>query len=91
MAERHLPVRTVYYNRKEVVKTIAAGSSINAVKNCVGYMRTNKYDATHAEVYDTSNGKLYGVVVNKLIRGKHQTVVEYEYEATKAEKKEMNG
>lgn len=85
MTERILPVRTVYYNRKEVVKTIAAGSPINAVKNCVGYMRTNKYDATHAEVYNTANGHLYGVVVNKLINGKHQTVIEYEHKPSRAE------
>ena len=46
-------------------------------------MRLNKYEATHAEVYDTNNGKLYGVVkvdVNGNCR------ILYEHKVTKAER-----
>lgn len=82
MQERHLPVRTVYYRGRDVVKTIAAGKQLNAVKNCVGYMRTNKYEATHAEVYDTDNGKLYGVVKRDVKGNCH---VLYEHKPSKAE------
>jgi len=62
MAERELPVRTVYYRGRDVVKVIAAGKPLYAVRNCVYWMRVNKFEATHAEVYSTDNGKLYGVV-----------------------------
>lgn len=62
MSERILPVRTVYYRGREVVKTIAAGKPLYAVRNCVYWMRVNKYEATHAEVYSTDNGDLYGVI-----------------------------
>lgn len=83
---RHLPVRTVYYHLRDVVKTIAAGSPLNAVKNCVGYMRTNKYGATHAEVYNTDNGRLYGVITNKMTAGgKLRTNIEYEHKPSKEE------
>lgn len=80
--ERHLPVRTVYYHRREVVKIIAAGSPLNAVKNCVGYMRTNRFEATHAEVYSTENGKLYGVVKRDL---DGNCRILYEHKPTKEE------
>lgn len=80
--ERHLPVRTVYYRGREVVRIIAAGSPLNAVKNCVGYMRTNRYEATHAEVYSTENGKLYGVVKTD-IHGNCKIM--YEHKPTKKE------
>lgn len=76
-------VRTVYYRAKEVVKTTASTYEINAVKNCVGWMRINRYEATHAEVYGTTNGKLYGVVTNKLVNGKLRTQIEYEHKASK--------
>lgn len=81
--KRELNVRTVYYRGKEVVRTIAAGKEINAVKNCVGWMRVNRYEATHAEVYGTTNGRLYGVVVNKLVNGKLRTNIEYEHSETR--------
>jgi hypothetical protein len=59
---RELPVRTVFYRGREVVRTIAAGKSLNAVANCTRHMRKNTYEATHAEVYNTANGKLYAVM-----------------------------
>lgn len=84
--ERHLPVRTVYYRGREAVKVIAAGKPLNAVKNCVGYMRTNRYEATHAEVYSTDNGDLYGVI-KRSVTGNCQIV--YEGPMTKAELREL--
>lgn len=80
--ERNLPVRTVYYRGKEVVKVIAAARPINAVRNCVGYMRLNRYEATHAEVYSTDNGKLYGVVKMDVKGNCH---ILYEHKVSKAE------
>lgn len=80
--ERELPVRTVYYRGREVVKNIASGKSLYAVRNCVYWMRLNKYEATHAEVYDTDNGKLYGVVKRDM-NGNCRII--YEHKVTKAE------
>lgn len=87
--KRELNVRTVYYRGKEVVKTIAAGKEINAVRNCVGWMRVNRYESTHAEIYGTKNGTLYGVVVNKLVNGKLRTNIEYEYSSTRDIKRDL--
>lgn len=89
MATRELNVRTVYYRRKEVVRTIASGKDINAVKNCVGWMRVNRYEATHAEVYGVSNGTLYAVIVNTLVNGKLRTRIEYEHNEAKAIKRDL--
>lgn len=59
---RILPVRTVFYRGKDVVKKIASGNPLNAVSNCTRHMRKNTYEATHAEVYSTDNGKLHSVL-----------------------------
>lgn len=90
MSTRELLVRTVYYRGKEVVRTIASGKEINAVKNAVGWMRANRYEATHAEVYGVTNGKLYGVVVNKMTNGgKLRTQIEYEHNSPAAIKRDL--
>lgn len=82
--KRELNVRTVYYRHREVVRTIPSGAEINAVKNAVGWMRVNRYEATHCEVYGVKNGKLYGVIVNSLVNGKLRTRIEYEHSETRA-------
>jgi hypothetical protein len=78
--ERH--VRTVYYRGKEVVKEIASRWPLNAVKNCVGYMRKNTYEATVAEVYSTTHGRLYAVL-KRDVDGNMRIL--YEYKPTKQE------
>lgn len=77
------PVRTVYYRGREVVRNIASGRPLRAVQNCVGYMRRNWYEATHAEVYSTVSGKLYGVVKTDTHGNTH---ILYEHAATKDER-----
>jgi hypothetical protein len=56
------PVRTVYYHLREAVKITASGKPLNAAANCLRYLRKNTYEATHAEVYSTTTGKLYAVM-----------------------------
>lgn len=84
--QRELPVRTVYYRGREIVRKVAAGKPINAVANCIRAMRINKYEATSAEVYSTENGKLYAVVRNYIER--NETRILYEFKPTKAERNE---
>jgi hypothetical protein len=60
--KRKLPLRSVYYLGKKVVKVNRGGAAIRAVSRCTEHMRRNDYDATVAEVYDTRNGKLHAVL-----------------------------
>lgn len=73
-----LPVLTVYYRVNSVVKTNRSGRPLNAVKNCVGHMRTNQYEATHAEVYHSENGRLYGVV-RRDVEGNLKVLYEHKF------------
>ena len=84
MAERELPVRTVYYRGRDVVKVIASGHPMYAVRNCGYWLRINKYEATHAEVYSTDNGKLYAVVKRDMKGNVHSL-----YEAPKVSTAEL--
>jgi hypothetical protein len=56
-----LPIKTVYYLGRKVVRTNRSGKPLPACGNCLQYLRSNKYEATHAEVYDMFTGKLYSV------------------------------
>jgi hypothetical protein len=71
MAQRELPVRTVFYRGRDYIRKIAAGNPINAVGNAVKHMRRNTYEATVAEVYGTDNGKLYAVIQNDVHGNTH--------------------
>jgi hypothetical protein len=77
-------IRTDYYREKELVRRIASSWPINAVKNCVGYMRLNTYEATHAEVYSEKNGDLYAVIRNDVHGNTH---IVYENPVTEQERK----
>lgn len=85
MAQRELPVRTVFYadhRAREHVRTIAAGKPLRATMNAVGHMRKNRYGALLAEVYGEHNGKLYAVVKNDLHGNTH---ILYQAKLTKEE------
>jgi hypothetical protein len=79
---RVLPVRTVYYRGKQVVKKTASGRPDNAVPNCVRHMRKNEYEATVAEVYHTDDGKLYAVMRRDVQGNLH---ILYQHKPTKDE------
>jgi hypothetical protein len=63
---RRLPLRSVYYRDKEVVKQNRAGAAIRAVSRATEHMRRNDYEATVCEVYDMRNGKLHAVMRNSV-------------------------
>jgi len=58
----HRTIRTTYYFNTEVIKNNTAKHANAAVLHCVNHMQLNTYEATHAEVYDESNGVLHCVV-----------------------------
>jgi len=55
-------IRTVFYRLAKVVKINNAYYANSAVLRCVDHLQHNQYNATHAEVYDESNGDLHAVV-----------------------------
>ena len=55
-------ITTNFYHRKELVKTNNAAYANNAVLRCVDHLQINHYRATHAEVFDSSDGELHAVV-----------------------------
>lgn len=48
--------------QKRVLRVTRSSNPNNAVKNCVGRMQVNQYDAVCAEVYDTVTGELHAQV-----------------------------
>jgi hypothetical protein len=73
-----LPIKTVYYRGRAVVRTIRSAKPAWACGRCVVYLRANKYEATHAEVYDMFKGKLYSV--QKLdMHGNVHTLFQHEF------------
>jgi hypothetical protein len=76
--KRTLPVLTVFYHGKKVVKRIRSAYPLNAASNLVPHMRRNSYGADTAEVYSTANGKLYAVM-RRSVDGNLRTVFEAEY------------
>ena len=80
-AERHLTIKTVYYatrGRKEVVRTTSAATGTNAVPHAVKHMRSNRFSAEAAEVYDSSTGALHAVI-HRSVGGKITILFEREY------------
>lgn len=65
-------ILTIYYFGNEVVKRNCAKYSHTAVLACVNNMQFNKYEATHAEVFDSEDGVVHAVVKATLVRGKHE-------------------
>lgn len=55
-------IRTVYYFKKEVVKTNRALHAKAAVLHCIEHMQNDKYMASAAEVYNEDDGTLYAVI-----------------------------
>lgn len=60
------PIRTVFYQHKDVVRVNHAKWANNAVPNAVGHMQLNQYDATHCEVFDSASGELHAVIRRKI-------------------------
>lgn len=56
-----MKVVSVFYRGRAVVKTNRAYHANSASQACFGHMRSNRYEATHAEVYDERDGVLHAV------------------------------
>lgn len=59
---RTRPIRTDYYIRAKRVKSTFASWANNAVGNAVKHMRSQRYESTKCEVYDTITGKLHAII-----------------------------
>ena len=69
-------IQTDYYRGSKLVKTNLAAHAESAVLHCVRHMRTNKYEATHAEVFDNVTGEHHSVVRSSLRGGElHVNIV----------------
>lgn len=55
-------IRSDYYFNSNLIKTNRGRWPLNAAKTVFGNLRSNKYEATHAEVYNEATGKLYAVL-----------------------------
>jgi hypothetical protein len=55
-------IQTTYYLGKKLVKNNTATYANNAVLHCVEHMQLNHYEASTAEVFDSSNGELHAVI-----------------------------
>lgn len=61
--KRIMRIQTVYYFGRQVVKKNRASNPLRAVSRCVEHLRLNSYEATVAEVFDsTGRGTLHAVV-----------------------------
>lgn len=56
------PIRSVFYQRNEAVRTNHSKWANTAVPNAVGHLQLRRYDATHCEVFDSSTGELHAVL-----------------------------
>lgn len=61
-AEGTRPIKSIYYNGKEVVKRNSSSNPLRCVSRCIEHMRLNSYHSTHAEVFDETSGVLHAVV-----------------------------
>lgn len=52
--------------RQQVTRTTRSANPNNAVTNCIRHMQINHYDATHAEVWDTTTGELHAQVKRRV-------------------------
>lgn len=71
-------IQTDYYRGSFLVKSNLALHANKAVEYAVRYMRSNKYEATHAEVYDRKTAKQHSALRNALIKGKLTMIVVFE-------------
>jgi hypothetical protein len=71
-------IRTDFYRRLEIVKVNRGRWPLNGAKQVFEHLRTNKYEATHAEVYNEGNGKLYAVLKRDM-DGNVRTLFESKY------------
>ncbi len=74
---------TIYYLGNRIVKTNRAKYSHTAVLACVNNMQFNKYEATHAEVFDGEDGVVHAIVKAELVRGKHEIRILFKREVQK--------
>jgi hypothetical protein len=74
------PIRTDYYRGKTIVKSNHAGHANNAVPHCIHHLQINRYDATHAEVYDEGNGTLHAVIKCHIGKGSIEILYKREVE-----------
>ena len=68
-----LTIKTVYSDRKGVLKTNSSADANRAVAQCVYHMQVNHYGATVAEVYDDYTGELHAQV-RRLMSGEIRIV-----------------
>lgn len=66
------PVLTTYYRDEgdghlHLLRVNQSVHCNTAVKNCVHHMQLNHYGATVAEVFDTRDGVLHGVVTHNVV------------------------
>jgi hypothetical protein len=78
---RIMPIKSHYYLGKELMRRNSASNPLRAVSRCVEHLRLNSYQATHAEVFDASNGKLHAVV-KRDIHGNVHILYERKLQAT---------
>jgi hypothetical protein len=62
-----------------VVKNNRSGDPLRACGQALQYMRKNKYEATHVEVYDEDTGLLYAVLVRN-VKGNVRTEFQLDFD-----------
>lgn len=78
------PIRCDYYDNKAIVKRTSSKWAHTAVPNIIKHLQWGDWDATHAEVYDTSRQYLLLAVVRTyLSHGKRKLEILYEHQGTK--------
>lgn len=78
LVPRTMSVQSVYYRGREVVKTNRSYHAENAAVNCHKHMRSNRYAATHAEVFDERDGVLHAVI-KRTVEGNVHILYKREY------------
>lgn len=80
---RTRPIRTDYYRSSKRVKSTFSSWANNAVGNAVKHMRSQRYDSSHCEVYDTVTGELHAVL--RFYRGRNRTEIVYKQRSREEE------
>lgn len=57
-----LPIKSVYYFGKNIVRKNSSSNPLRSVGRCVQHLRLNSYEATHAEIFDELRGVLHAVI-----------------------------
>lgn len=76
-------IRTDYYIGTKRVRSTFSSWANNAVGNAVKYMRSQRYDSSHCEVYDTISGELHAVL--RFHRGRNRTEIVYTHKSSEEE------